>query len=92
MKIRSHTKVAPNKFGSRRSLARFRYASATTSAETLDREEVITEQIKFLNSHICPAVPLELRPMRGMTRDEISSASLATCEQETSEDEMDQRM
>ena len=89
MKIRSHTKVTPNEPGSRRALARFKYAYATKSVEILDREEVITEQMKCLNSHICLGVPWEPRPMRGPRRDEISSARLATCKQRISENEMD---
>lgn len=78
MKIRSHTKVTPNEFGSRRALARFRYACATKSVEILDREEVITEQMKCLNSHICLGVLREPWPMRGPIRDEINWARLAT--------------
>lgn len=52
MKILSCTNVSPKESGSRCALARFRYVSATKSVETLDREEVITEQMKCLNSHV----------------------------------------
>ena len=55
MKIRSCAKVAPKESGSRLVLTRFRYVSATRSVEVLDREDVITEQMKCLSSHAGPA-------------------------------------
>ena len=48
--------------------------------------------MKCFNSHIDdrPA-PRELCPARGVMRDEIKRARLATCEREASENETDQR-
>lgn len=90
MNIRSRTKVVPKEYGSRRVLTRFRYVSATRSAETLDREVSITEQIKCLNSHVGPPVPRELLSAEGATTDEIKYARFAMRKQEVSGDEMDQ--
>ena len=91
IKIRSHTKVGPNEFGSRLALARFRYVSATKSVEILDCEEIITEQMKCFNSHIDPPAPRGLCPTRGALKDEIKRARLATCEREVSENKIDQK-
>lgn len=82
MKIRSHTRVVPKDLGSRRVLTRSRYAIATNTAENLEREEVIIEQMKPFNCRVCRVVPVALWPVRRETRDDIKCARLAKGRQE----------